>query len=349
MRTGVAESVKLEELNWRVFARQQIYRAGGAALPYALPWKRGFPEPGLPSALGVAVGVLAVGGAFGRRGARAPTPDDVGGAGAVRILLVGSLARQYRQRIARLRGGVLRRRPARAVRAWRSWARAGLWGERAVILAALAAVVIFAVSAFQIQTGQLAGDAENPEALKAEIADFDAVREITRGKVVAVLPDVFNPLDNIMDYYLAGSVLAKGEPTFAQMARADFVRQPTVGITAARVSPRSRPKTARYFSTPLRATYWISTAPSAAAWNPPNPPRAPASTCILKAIRSTTLKTRVRRIRRARQISLERPPRRRLRPAQSPPRYWTRQPKLRLHPTRDAGFRLRLHGESAAA
>ena len=222
VRTGVSDSVRLEELNWRVFARQQIYRAGGAALPYALPWKRGFPEPGLPSALGVAFGVLAVGGA----------------------LVGAALARRYWATWAALAlfgffwAVPLRVNTASVSRDFEAVFYVGvplalfglalmgarrIWGERAVILAALAAVAVFAVSAFQIQTGELAGDAENPETLKAEMADFDAVRQIARGKVVAVLPDAFAPLDNVMDYYLAGSVLAKGEPTFAQMARADFV------------------------------------------------------------------------------------------------------------------------------
>ena len=74
-----------------------------------------------------------------------------------------------------------------------------------------------------MQTSELTRNTRNPETVKAEMADFDIIREITRGKVVTVLPDVFDPIDNIMDYYLAGSILVKGEPTFAQMARTDFV------------------------------------------------------------------------------------------------------------------------------
>ena len=229
-RAGARETEVRENLNWRVFASRQIYRAGGAALPYALPWKRGFPEPDPPSALGVAVGVLAVGGG----------------------LVGAALARRYWALWAALAlFGFFWAIPMRvnAVCPCRDFeavfyvgvplALFGLalmgarriWGERATVAAALAATAVFAVSAFQIQTGELAGDAENPETLKAEMADFDAVRQIARCKVVAVLPDVFDPLDNIMDYYLAGSVLAKGEPTFAQMARADFVlsRSPDYG------------------------------------------------------------------------------------------------------------------------
>ena len=50
-----------------------------------------------------------------------------------------------------------------------------LWGERAPVAAALLATAVFAVSAFQIQTGELPGDAENPEILKAEMTDYDAI------------------------------------------------------------------------------------------------------------------------------------------------------------------------------
>ena len=221
-RAGARETEVRENLNWRVFASRQIYRAGGAALPYALPWKRGFPEPDPPSELGVAVGVLAVGGGL------------VGAALARRhwatwaaLALFGffwaipmrvNAACPCRDFEAVFYVGVPLALFGLALMGARR-----LWGERPTVAAALAATAVFAISAFQIQTGELAGDAENPETLKAEMADFDAVRQIARGEVVAVLPDVFDPLDNIMDYYLAGSVLVKGEPTFAQMARADFV------------------------------------------------------------------------------------------------------------------------------
>ena len=184
-RAGARETEVRENLNWRVFAGQQIYRAGGAALA-----RRHWATWAAPALFGFFWAVPM------RVNAACPCRDFeavfyVG----VPLALFG-LALMGARRI---------------------------WGERATVAAALAAVVIFAVSAFQIQTGELAGDAENPETLKAEMADLDAVRQIARGKDVAVLPDVFDPLDNIMDYYLAGSVLVKGEPTFAQMARADFV------------------------------------------------------------------------------------------------------------------------------
>ena len=231
VKTSVTESVILEDLNWRVFARQQLYRAGGAALPYAPPWKRGYPEPEQPPTLGVAVGVFAVVGA----------------------LFGAALARRHRALWATLAlFGFFWAIPMRvnAAAAWHDFeavfyvgvplalfglALMGarrLWGERAPVLAAFAATAVFAVSAFQMQTDELAGDAKNPETLKAEMADYDAIREKTRGKVVAVSPDIYEtrPYADIkyLDYYLAGSVLAKGEsrfahPTFAQMGGADFV------------------------------------------------------------------------------------------------------------------------------
>ena len=223
-RTGIAETPDRERPDWILFAGRQLFRAGGAALPYALPWKYGFPEPKSPPLLGVAVGILAVGGGL---------------AGA-------ALARRYRALWATLAlFGFFWALPMRANTACfcrdfaavfyvgvplalfgLALARArGLWGERAVAAAGVAAVAVFAVSAFQIQTAELFGDAENPETRKAEMADFDVIREKTRGGVVAVIPEVFDfdPSDLVMDYYLAGSVLIKGEPTLPQMRHVDFI------------------------------------------------------------------------------------------------------------------------------
>jgi len=229
-RVGARATDDREHLNWRVFARQQIYRAGGAALPYALPWKRGYPEPGLPPALGAAFGVLAVGAALAGA-ALARRHWATWAALALFGFFWALLARVNTACPCRDFDAVFYVGVPLALFGLALMGARRLWGERPTVAAALVAVAVFAISAFQIQTGELAGDAEKPETLKAEIADFDAVRAKTRGEVVAVLPDVFDPLDNIMDYYLAGSVLVKGEPTFAQMARADFVlsRQPDYG------------------------------------------------------------------------------------------------------------------------
>ena len=61
-RLNLSESTWQESLNLPLFARQQLFRAGGAALPYALPWKYGFPEPESPPLPGVLAGILAAGG-----------------------------------------------------------------------------------------------------------------------------------------------------------------------------------------------------------------------------------------------------------------------------------------------
>ena len=101
-----------------------------------------------------------------------------------------------------------------------------LWGERLIAAAAVAAVVVFAVSSFQM--GRLDRNPERAEIRKAEMADYDAIREKTRGKTAAVYPEVGEGRDfdgNLLEFYLAGTVLAESDkpPTFPQMGRADFI------------------------------------------------------------------------------------------------------------------------------
>ena len=158
-RTGVRTTAAFrEELNWRVFAERQLYRAGGAALPYALPWKRGYPEPDSPPAVGVAVGILAAGGALigaalaRRHWALWTTLALFGFFWAVPMRVnTSSISRDF---AAVFYVGVPLALFGLALMGARR-----LWGERAVIMAALAAVVVFAASAFQIQAGELGGDA----------------------------------------------------------------------------------------------------------------------------------------------------------------------------------------------
>jgi len=59
-RVSARESRVRVHLNWRVFARLQLFRAGGVSLPYALPWKYGYPEPKSLPLPGVAVGGVAI-------------------------------------------------------------------------------------------------------------------------------------------------------------------------------------------------------------------------------------------------------------------------------------------------
>ena len=224
-KVGARETEDRENLNWRVFAGQQLFRAGGAALPYALPWKRGFPEPLHPPPVGVAVGVLAVGGA----------------------LIGAALARRHWATWAALAlFGFFWALPMRVnafyfIHDYEALFYVGvplalfglalmgarrLLGERAPVAAALAATAIFAVSAFQMQTGELPGDSERPEDMKAEMADFDAIREIARGEVVAVWYDILwdgRSRNRILEYYLAGSVFATGGPMSPNMRRVKYV------------------------------------------------------------------------------------------------------------------------------
>ena len=230
-RTGVAESDVREYLNWPLFAKQQLFRAGGATLPYALPWKYGYPEPETIPLPGVAVGFLAVVGSLAalafarRRRALWATLALFGFFWAIPMPVQTSIVNHASE-------AVFYASVPLALFGLALMGARRLWGERAPVAAAMAATAIFAVSAFQIQTGELAGDPKKSELLKSEMADYEAIREKTRGKVVAVLPDIYEPHRYIyvgyLNFYLAGSVLAKGEsrfahPTFAQMARADFV------------------------------------------------------------------------------------------------------------------------------
>ena len=221
-KLSLAESAWQESLDWRLFAGQQLYRAGGAALPYALPWKYGFPEPESPPLAGVAVGILAAVGALAAA-ALARRHKALWAAVALfgfiwALFLRDNVAARGHDYEALFYLGVPLALFGLALMGAR-----GLWGERAVAAAAVAAVAVFAVSAFQIQTGELPGDDPNAETRKAEMADFDAIREKTRGKVVAVFPEVSEYGDNSADYYLAGSVFIRNELKFWKISRADFV------------------------------------------------------------------------------------------------------------------------------
>ena len=223
-RVGASESELRDSLTWRGFAAQQLFRAGGAALPYALPWKRGVPESAsepIP-ALGVAVGLLAVGGALAgaalasRHRALWTTLALFGFFWAVPLRVnVGYFRHDFE---ALYYIGVPLALFGTALMGARR-----LWGERAPVAAALAAVAVFAVSAFQM--GNLDRDGERAETLKAEMADFDAIREKTRGETVSISDPVMyaGARRDIIDYYLAGSVFAWGDPLTPLMERVKYV------------------------------------------------------------------------------------------------------------------------------
>lgn len=226
-QSALRRTVEAPPPDWdlRLFASRQLFRAGGAALPYALPWKRGYPEPVSPPALWVVFGGLAVCGAL---------------AGA-------ALARRHRALWAALAlFGFFWAIPVRnnTFSEWRDFEAVfyvGVplalfapalirmrerWGVRPVAAAAIGAAAVFAISAFQM--GRLDEDAQIAETQRAEMADYDVIREKTRGEVVAVSPEITGGElvnSDILEYYLAGSVLAESErgPTYPQIGRADFV------------------------------------------------------------------------------------------------------------------------------
>ena len=219
-RTGLEP----EHVNLPRFARRQLYRAGGAALPYALQWRRGGWKPSPPPPAGVAVGVLALGAAalagiaFARRHrALWATLALFGFFWAVPIR--SSVHIPFHEFEAAFYVGVPLALFGLALMGARR-----TWGERAPVAAALAAAAIFAVSAFQM--GNLDRDGEKAEAMKAEMSDFDAIREKTRGEAVAVLSRPFmrgGESQYFTNYYLAGSVLAHGDPLDPYMGGVKYV------------------------------------------------------------------------------------------------------------------------------
>ncbi len=93
------------------------------------------------------------------------------------------------------------------------------WGSGPVVGLAVAALLAFVVSAFQMdRRGRL--DAKTAELQQAALAEFGTIRETTRGKVVLILASVepewswqaLHPhylFRYVSRYYLAGSILAK--------------------------------------------------------------------------------------------------------------------------------------------
>ena len=105
------------------------------------------------------------------------------------------------------------------------------WGHRPVVGLAVAALLAFAVSAFRMDQ-RWGSDARAAEVQQAVIAEFGAVRETTRGKVVLVLGSVGPEwsrkslqLSDVYgwDFYLAGSVLVRSPDVEVAARAADFI------------------------------------------------------------------------------------------------------------------------------
>ena len=213
-------------LEWRGFLSRQISRIGGAALPYALSsWERWIPEAREISQFRVALGALALGAtaaalAFARR-------DRALWASLALFGLIWAV--------------VMRRQTFWPPHYFESVFYAGVplalfslalirareaWGERPIKALAVAALIAFAISAFAV--GGLHEDHSAERIRKTLMSDFETIREKTAGKTVFIEQSLLRTLGlefhQELDYYLAGSAIAKADRmSFAQMRQADFV------------------------------------------------------------------------------------------------------------------------------
>ena len=103
------------------------------------------------------------------------------------------------------------------------------WGRGPVVGLAVAALLAFVVSAFQMDQRRRP-DARAVEIQRATMAELGAIRETTRGKAVLVLgsvePEWFRQLTHPQygwSYYLAGSVLTQSLDLEAAARAADFI------------------------------------------------------------------------------------------------------------------------------
>ena len=101
------------------------------------------------------------------------------------------------------------------------------WGQGPVVGLAVAALLAFAVSAFQMDQRRRS-DPRGVEIQRTAMAELGAIRETTRGKVVLVIGSVGPEWSGHLmhqyrawRYYLAGSVLA--QPFDMEAAAADFI------------------------------------------------------------------------------------------------------------------------------
>ncbi len=103
------------------------------------------------------------------------------------------------------------------------------WGPRPVVGLAVAALLAFVVSAFQMDR-RWRPDARAAEVYRAALAELGTIRETTRGKVVLVLGSVepdwswqATQPNHVWRYYLAGSVLTQSLDLEVAARAADFI------------------------------------------------------------------------------------------------------------------------------
>ena len=208
-RLGQTETYEgYAELEWGNFIRRQLYRAGVASAPYAAVRAVGYDFPTyeptvtpiVPSVLGLAAAGAALAAAALARGRRfllitavlfgfcwaipmrhQTFPPDHFFEGLPYVWLALALFAAALMGARRLLGERV--------------------GERAALGIGAAAALVFALSVFH--AGQRDRDDGEAEREKAEMAEFDAIRETTRGKRVEVLK--YDSLANMWKYYLGGT------------------------------------------------------------------------------------------------------------------------------------------------
>ena len=216
-------------MEWDNLAKRQLYRAGGASVPYAAAVAFGYEfrafEPidvdVAPTVWGLATtGAALASLALARRQSRLLMATAIlfGFCWAIPM-------RQYTAEQIENSEAIFYVWLALALFSAALLGVRRLLGERPTIAAAAIAAPIFALSVFY--AGQATEGAREAERQRAEMADFDAILEMTRGKTVSAFP--ISPLGfNLREYYLAEYSLAgsyrkgAGEGT-CEPAAADFL------------------------------------------------------------------------------------------------------------------------------
>ena len=197
------------DIAWDNFISRQLYRAGVASVPYAVARAGGwdFPTPErveatlAPAVLGAAAAVLALAGLALARGCRVPMASAVLFGFCWALLARHNAYAPYHNYEAihyiwtALALFTLALTGARRLLGARI-------GVGVAIAASALAAALFALSVFH--AGQRERDAAEAEWDKAIMADFSAIREMTRGKRVVSFP--YDMLGYVRKhYYLAGS------------------------------------------------------------------------------------------------------------------------------------------------
>ena len=213
------------ELEWGNFLRRQLYRAGVVSAPYAAVRAVGYDFPAheptvtplAPSLLGLSAACAALAALALARGRRLLL------ATAVLFGFCWAIPMRYNTFAP---GHSFESLPfiflALALFALALIGARRLLGGRAVLGIGAAAALVFALSVFLV--GQRDRDPTEAQRAKAEMAEFDAIREIAREKRVATFQ--YDSLSNLRKYYLQGTYRADPLENVCDPRRADFAVSP---------------------------------------------------------------------------------------------------------------------------